>query len=231
MPDINPAPYLDQVKRTRLSKAEVTALIRRIRRGDRRAHEQLVRSHLHFVPYALRGLIKNSADPEAVVQDGNLGLMRAIEKFKPERGFAFATYAIRWILSVAGREERYRRSMVRHASSRSSWPHPDESLDAPIPGTDGLTHGDILPEWRDGPEGQVARTETDAETHAIVDEALDDLGRDIVWNRIASDSPDTLKEIGLRHDARVAKVSQREKLILFRLKRHLDPERQRDATA
>ena len=231
MSDPTHAPYLDHLKRNRPNKSEVAALIARTRRGDLRARDTLLRSCLYFVPYVLQKMRRHSIDPEALIQDGNIGLLRAIEKFQPELGFAFATYAVRWILAVAGREERRRRSLVRagRASRDTAWPEPDAWIDAPLPGTEGLTIASTLRETRPNAEDRLARAETDSATRMFVDGLLSAMDRDITWNRLASDSPDTLEEIANRHGTHKEKVRQREKLVKYRLGRYLDPEKREGA--
>ncbi|MCJ2375242.1 sigma-70 family RNA polymerase sigma factor [Vibrio sp. ZSDZ34] len=70
------------------------------RRGDLKARDTLIESNLRLVvkvarSYSKRGLSNHSLLD--LIEEGNLGLMKAIEKFDPEKGFRFSTYAVWWI--------------------------------------------------------------------------------------------------------------------------------------
>jgi RNA polymerase sigma-32 factor len=66
-------------------------------KGDREALKQLVGSHLRLVVKIARGFTGYGLPLADLVAEGNVGLMQAAEKFDPERGFRFATYAMWWI--------------------------------------------------------------------------------------------------------------------------------------
>ncbi|MBV8999147.1 MAG: RNA polymerase sigma factor RpoD/SigA [Solirubrobacterales bacterium] len=80
-----------------LSAAEEVRLAKRIERGDRQAKECMVESNLRLVfaiARSYRGLGVPFAD---IVQEGMIGLMRAVERFDHRRGVKFSTYAVWWI--------------------------------------------------------------------------------------------------------------------------------------
>jgi RNA polymerase sigma-32 factor len=66
-------------------------------RGDRAAREELTRSHLRLVVKIARGFKGYGLPLADLVAEGNIGLLHAIDKFEPQRGFRFATYAVWWI--------------------------------------------------------------------------------------------------------------------------------------
>jgi len=80
-----------------LSPEREQELARGWRDGDREALKQLVGSHLRLVVKIARGFTGYGLPLADLVAEGNVGLMQAAEKFDPDRGFRFATYAMWWI--------------------------------------------------------------------------------------------------------------------------------------
>ncbi len=90
--------YFQDVGRHRLlTAAEECSLARRIRDGDERARERMVLSNLRLVMSIARRFLGRGVDLEDLIEEGNLGLITAVERFDPERGFRFSTYAAWWI--------------------------------------------------------------------------------------------------------------------------------------
>src|SRR5262245_2371393 len=65
--------------------------------GDRDAAHELVTSHLRLVTKIAVGYRGYGLPISEVISEGNIGLMQAVRRFEPERGFRLATYAIWWI--------------------------------------------------------------------------------------------------------------------------------------
>jgi RNA polymerase primary sigma factor len=80
-----------------LSAAEERALARLAREGNERAREQMVLRNLRLVVSMARRFAGRGVDLEDLIEDGNLGLITAVERFDPEKGFRFSTYAAWWI--------------------------------------------------------------------------------------------------------------------------------------
>ncbi|HZB94130.1 MAG TPA: RNA polymerase sigma factor RpoH [Stellaceae bacterium] len=91
--------FVEEAKRfPMLSPEREQALARAWRdRQDREALKQLVGSHLRLVVKIARGFTGYGLPLADLVAEGNVGLMQAAEKFDPDRGFRFATYAMWWI--------------------------------------------------------------------------------------------------------------------------------------
>ncbi len=80
-----------------LTAAEEKRLGRRVQRGDRLARKRMIECNLRLVVKIARHYAGRGLPLLDLIEEGNLGLMRAVEKFDPERGFRFSTYATWWI--------------------------------------------------------------------------------------------------------------------------------------
>ena len=92
------ASYLADLKRhPLLTREEETRYARAARAGDQVAKEKLINSNLRFVVNIARQYQHRGIPLADLVSEGNIGLLKAAEKFDPERGFHFTTYAVWWI--------------------------------------------------------------------------------------------------------------------------------------
>ena len=90
--------YLREINETALLTAkEERELARRIGDGDAMARDHMVRANLRLVVNIARGYVGKGLGLQDLIEEGNLGLLRAVEGFDPEVGTRFSTYASYWI--------------------------------------------------------------------------------------------------------------------------------------
>jgi len=90
--------YLSEIGRVKLLTAkEEISLARAIEKGDNSAKQQLAEANLRLVVSIAKKYIGRGLSFLDLIQEGNIGLFRAVEKFDPNRGFKFSTYATWWI--------------------------------------------------------------------------------------------------------------------------------------
>jgi RNA polymerase primary sigma factor len=80
-----------------LTRNEEIQLAKRIEMGDKRAKDRLIRSNLRLVISIAKNYYTQDMDFLDLIQEGNTGLIRAVEKFDHSKGFKFSTYATWWI--------------------------------------------------------------------------------------------------------------------------------------
>src|SRR4028118_1563848 len=98
------AKYLSHIGQgTPLPHQEEIALSERAKSGDKKARQRLIEKNLRLVVSVAKKYRGYGLPFEDLIQEGNIGLMKAVEKYDPDRGFRFSTYATWWIRQAVQR--------------------------------------------------------------------------------------------------------------------------------
>jgi RNA polymerase primary sigma factor len=96
--------YLNRLTQEPLLTAQQEdELTRRVQAGDKCARQRLVECNMRLVINIARSYRHKSVALEDLIQEGAIGLMQAAERFDPDRGFRFSTYATHWVRQAIGR--------------------------------------------------------------------------------------------------------------------------------
>jgi RNA polymerase nonessential primary-like sigma factor len=89
--------YLNSLTRPLLTAQDEVNLALKIRAGDRKAYDEMLESNLRLVVKMAKRYMNRGLAFLDLIAEGNIGLMRAVDKFNPDLGFRFSTYATWWI--------------------------------------------------------------------------------------------------------------------------------------
>lgn len=194
-----------------LTREEEYELSRRVRKGDEAARTELARANLPFVVAVARKFAgRGGARLDDLVQEGNVGLMKAIEHFDAKKNVRFATYAVWWIRAYITRYLKDNRSHVR-GGEHERVSMSDFSLDAPLDDDAEGTYVERLEDAGPTPDQAFLALERDEEVSEAllrVKKRLGDLGWDILQERLTQDKPRTLEELGQRWGVSRERVRQ-----------------------
>jgi RNA polymerase sigma factor (sigma-70 family) len=172
-------------------------------------HWETVQANLGLIGWQVRRMRLPSDEAEEAFQDGLIGLLRAAEKFEPERGFKFSTYAIFWIRQAIdrGRSERLGANYRRSIRTNSTYEAPLSSDE--LRTTDGATLDMLLVDGDIGPEASATLV---AAVRRLTEACLDELDLDILR---ATYLGDRLDDVAERHGVSRSTVRNR----ILRLRR------------
>jgi RNA polymerase primary sigma factor len=101
--DVALASYLREIQEVPLLTAdEEKALARRIREGDLEARERMIRANLRLVVSIAKQYSNRGLSLTDLIEEGNLGLLKAVERFDPGLEYRFSTYGAWWISRRSG---------------------------------------------------------------------------------------------------------------------------------
>lgn len=90
--------YLKEINKVPLlTREEEIELSKKAKKGDKAARDKMIKANLRFVVRVAKKYQNHGLDLTDLISEGNIGLMNAIEKFEPSRGYHFISYAVWWI--------------------------------------------------------------------------------------------------------------------------------------
>ncbi|MDD2595938.1 MAG: RNA polymerase sigma factor RpoD/SigA [Bacteroidales bacterium] len=190
--------YLQEIGREELiTVEEEVELAQRIKRGDQAALDKLVRSNLRFVVSVAKQYQNQGLTLSDLINEGNLGLMKAAEKFDETRGFKFISYAVWWIrqsiLQALAEQSRIVRLPLNQVSSLNKI---NKALSKFEQENERMPSSEEIAEILAVPQDKVADTLRVAGRHVSVDapfaEGEDGSLLDVLVN---NDSPNADKEL------------------------------------
>lgn len=271
--------YLSRIKTYPvLTEAEERTLIERwYERGDRHAFDTLIGAHLRLVPKMASRYAGYGVPIADLIGEGNLGLLQSAERFEPEKGFRFSTYARWWIkaamlnfilqtwslIKVGNGAAKKRlffnlrrakqqiqadgarylddeavRSIAKKFQVSTSdvvamdqrMSANDVSIHQPVPGSDGLTFGEIMADNAPTPEDAFI-TADEQRWHAdVLKDAMSHLDRrekEIVTRRYLNDRPATLAKLATIYGLTAERVRQIESKAIDKLRHYVRPKLKR----
>ena len=112
--------FKDVSKNGLLSREQEVVLAKAIEAGDKLARDRMIEANLRLAISIAKKYVKRGCDFEDLIQESNIGLMKAVDRFDWRRGFKFSTYACWWIRQAVSRHVSMHRNTVRIPSHTAS---------------------------------------------------------------------------------------------------------------
>ncbi|TLN04027.1 sigma-70 family RNA polymerase sigma factor [bacterium] len=214
--------YLKEIRKSRLLKAEEEVeLANRIEHGDESARKAMIESNLRLVVKIAKRYINRGLPFTDLIEEGNIGLIKAVERFKADKGCRFSTYATWWI------RQSIERALTNQVSTIRLPVHVSDDLDRLRRAgekisrkTDRLATHEELCERTGFSEAYVSRLQTIKCKVFSIDQSLNEDGEFTLQSKIedpnAEDPMDTLYNERMLSclTRKVQGLSEREKKIL-----------------
>jgi RNA polymerase sigma factor (sigma-70 family) len=146
--------YMKELSNERSTKEESLDLLRMARNGDRKSHDRLINNYLLLVVKIARKYMNKGVPMEDLIAEGNIGLMKAVEKYSFDKEAPFSTCAKHWIKQSIIRNCMHNNRLVRlpenvsEAMRTNRWngsAYREISIDTP--NDEGDTMADMIPDW------------------------------------------------------------------------------------
>jgi RNA polymerase primary sigma factor len=225
--------YLRELRRIpQLSREEEQAFAALAAQGDRKARQHLVQANLRFVILVAKRYRNRGVPLEDLVNEGNIGLIHAAERFDPDRGVRFVSYAVWWIRQAILKAIPENNRLIRVPGSRSGeLPSTTElrmqaaqktlSLDSPVPGTEDFGSLGACLEDRSGPKPEevLVGTSLKSELGSVL-AGLSSREASILQDRfgLAGRTRTSLLEAGRKHGLSEERVRQIEKKAIRKIR-------------
>ncbi len=233
--------YFNEVNTiTFLTKESEHQLAILAKNGDKVARERLISSHLKLVITLAKRYNGNNIDFEDLVQEGNLGLIAAVDNFDPAKNVRLSTYAKQWILEFIKRRVYndifaihipFKVAKTIHKSKDEQTQAVVNSLKNPIclnmkkNNTDdqqAIEYSDLIKDERELPEETVAKKELKSIMNKKINYILDERELEIIQERMLRGKKKTYKEIGKKMKLSLETIRLIEKKSIVKLKEELN---------
>jgi len=214
--------YLQEIgKYDLISVDEEVELAQRIRKGDKKAVEQLTRANLRFVVSVAKQYQNQGLSLPDLINEGNLGLIKAAEKFDEARGFKFISYAVWWIrqsiMQAINEQSRIVRLPLNQVSSLSKYKKAISKFEQE---NERKPSAEELANILEMPKEKVESTMKVSGRHVSVDapfqEGEDNSLLDVLENQDSPNADDSLEDESLKKevDRAFSTLTERERVIL-----------------